>query len=162
MEAGILLGSNQGKRLELLRQAAEQLAQRAGSIVALSKVYETGAWGLEEQPDFLNQVAIVETALNPGLLLSALLTAEEKLGRIRQERWGPRLIDLDMLYYGPEIVQTPGLQVPHPALHLRRFTLVPLAEVRPDWKHPLLHQSAAGLLAECPDQLPVWEYRGIY
>ncbi|WP_205502077.1 2-amino-4-hydroxy-6-hydroxymethyldihydropteridine diphosphokinase [Rufibacter psychrotolerans] len=151
----LLLGSNLGDRLFYLREAAAQLSAVFGKTVQKSKLYETAAWGLEDQPPFLNQVLVFETRFTPRVVLALTQRIEQDLGRIRKERWGARVIDIDVLFYGQEILETPQLHLPHPQLHLRRFTLTPLAEVAPEFVHPVLQKTMTQLLQECPDPLEV-------
>jgi 2-amino-4-hydroxy-6-hydroxymethyldihydropteridine diphosphokinase len=153
--AYLLLGSNLGDRAAYLQQARQTLAATAGAIVAASSYYETAAWGLEDQPAFLNQVLAVCTALPAPELLAACQATEQQAGRERKQHWGARTLDVDILLYGQEIIATPTLVVPHPALPARRFALVPLAEVAPQQLHPQLHQTVAELLTNCPDPLAV-------
>lgn len=153
--AYLLLGSNLGDRAAYLQQAQRALATTAGEIVAASAYYETAAWGLEDQPAFLNQVLAVRTELPAAALLAACLATEQQAGRERRQRWGSRTLDVDILLYESEIIATPTLIVPHPALPARRFALVPLAEIAPQLVHPQLHQTVAELLARCPDPLAV-------
>lgn len=151
----LLLGSNLGDRAARLAQASHDLTTSAGRLVAASALYETAAWGLEDQPAFLNQVLVIETALPASALLTACLAAEQQQDRERQVRWAARTLDVDILLFGEEIIQTPTLTVPHPALPARRFALIPLAEVAPRLVHPQLGRTVAALLATCPDPLPV-------
>jgi 2-amino-4-hydroxy-6-hydroxymethyldihydropteridine diphosphokinase len=153
--AYLLLGSNLGDRAARLAQARHDLAATAGRLVATSALYETAAWGLEDQPAFLNQVLVVETELAALPLLAACLAAEQEQGRERLVRWAARTLDVDILFFGQEIIAAPTLTVPHPALPSRRFALMPLAEVAPQLVHPQLHRTVAELLASCPDPLPV-------
>ena len=153
--AYLLLGSNLGDRVAHLQHAHTELAATAGEIVAASALYETAAWGVEDQPAFLNQVLAVRTSLAAPALLAACLATEQLAGRERRLRWGARTLDVDILLYGQEIIATPTLIVPHPALPARRFALVPLAELVPQLVHPQLHLTVAELLASCPDPLPV-------
>jgi 2-amino-4-hydroxy-6-hydroxymethyldihydropteridine diphosphokinase len=153
--AYLLLGSNIGDRAAYLRQARQALDAAAGEVVAASALYETAAWGVEDQAAFLNQVLAVRTTLAAPALLAACLATEQLAGRERQLRWGARTLDVDILLYGPEIIATLTLTVPHPALPARRFALVPLAEIAPQLVHPQLHLTIAELLAQCPDPLPV-------
>jgi 2-amino-4-hydroxy-6-hydroxymethyldihydropteridine diphosphokinase len=153
--AYLLLGSNIGDRAALLQQAQAELAATAGIIEAASAFYETAAWGLEDQPAFLNQVLAVRTALAAPALLAACLATEQHAGRERRQRWAARTLDVDILLYGDAIIQTPTLTVPHPALPGRRFALTPLAEIAPQLVHPQLRQTVSELLVSCPDPLAV-------
>lgn len=137
--AAIGLGGNVGDAAATLRQAAQALDALPGTrLLRLSRLYRTPAWGVEDQPDFVNAVALVQTALAPRPLLEALLEVERRFGRdrARERRWGPRTLDLDVLLYGAQVVDEPGLQLPHPRLHLRAFALAPLLEVAPDAEIP--------------------------
>lgn len=151
----LLLGSNQGNPLENLRAAAREIDSRAGKIVRLSSYYKTAAWGIAEQPEFYNQVLEIQSNRPAKILLEELLLIEQEMGRVRVQKWGPRVIDIDMLFYGQEILDTPDLKIPHPGIPIRRFTLVPLTEIAPDWQHPLIKKSMAELLAACEDNLAV-------
>jgi 2-amino-4-hydroxy-6-hydroxymethyldihydropteridine diphosphokinase len=128
------LGANLGPREDTLRQAIRLLDEADGvDVVATSSLRETEPVGVVDQPRFLNGAAAVDTALAPQELLSVLLGVEQRLGRVRDgTRWGPRTIDLDLLLYGDEVVEEPGLRVPHPRLAERRFVLEPLAELDPE------------------------------
>jgi 2-amino-4-hydroxy-6-hydroxymethyldihydropteridine diphosphokinase len=126
------LGANLGPREITLQRAVELLAEADGvDVLAVSQLRETEPVGVVDQPPFLNGVVQVETTLVPRVLLDMLLEIERALGRVREERWGPRTVDLDLLVYGGETVDEPGLRVPHPRLHERRFALEPLAELEP-------------------------------
>jgi 2-amino-4-hydroxy-6-hydroxymethyldihydropteridine diphosphokinase len=151
----LLIGGNVGDRHGNLEQASKLVETHAGKIVKRSSIYETAAWGKEDQPAFLNQVLHVETGLEPAALLQAVLKAEEEMGRTRQEKYGPRTIDIDILLYDDIILETNELTVPHPQLHLRRFALMPLAEIAASKIHPALKKSIDELLLECPDKLSV-------
>lgn len=151
----ILLGSNLGNRMQLMQDAAEQISIHIGRLSNSSSYYETKAWGNEAQPDFLNQVLVCETAQKPIDVLNSCLSIEKKLGRDRKEKWGSRTIDIDILYFGNEIIALPELKIPHAFLHERRFTLVPLAEVLPDFVHPVFNFSSKQLLDRCTDGLEV-------
>jgi 2-amino-4-hydroxy-6-hydroxymethyldihydropteridine diphosphokinase len=127
------LGANLGPREETLRRALELLERSPGvDVLAVSELRETEPVGVIEQPRFLNGAAALETSLSARELLDLLLEVERTLGRVRDERWAPRLIDLDLLLYGAETIDEPGLDVPHPRLHERRFALEPLAELDPE------------------------------
>lgn len=135
VRAYVGLGANLGDREATIRRAVELLGKVEGvDVVAVSTLRETEPWGPVEQPPYLNGVAVVETRLEPRALLDVLLDVERRLGRVRVplERWGPRTVDLDLLLYGDVVVDEPGLGVPHPRLHERRFVLEPLAELAPD------------------------------
>ncbi|MBN8822403.1 MULTISPECIES: 2-amino-4-hydroxy-6-hydroxymethyldihydropteridine diphosphokinase [unclassified Spirosoma] len=147
----LLLGANLGDRIKTLHRASELLADRVGDVAKRSAIYETAPWGVTDQPTYLNQVLGVETTLPPDELLRQTQAIEQALGRVRLERWGARLIDIDMLYYDQLIIQTPQLTIPHPYLHQRRFTLVPLAEIAPNFLHPILQKKTLELLTECTD-----------
>ena len=126
------IGANLGPREETLRRAVELLGRADGvEVVGVSELRETDPVGVVDQPPFLNGAVSVETTLSPRALLDLLLEIERSLGRVRGERWGPRVVDLDLLVYGNEVVDEPGLHVPHPRLHERRFALEPLARLEP-------------------------------
>ena len=156
--AYLLLGSNIGDRVAHLQHARQHLAATAGELVAASSLYETAAWGLEDQPAFLNQALAIRTALDAPALLAACLATEQQAGRERHQRWAARTLDVDILFYGEAIIQTPTLTVPHPALPSRRFALVPLAEIAPQLVHSQLRQTISELLAICPDSLEVVKF----
>jgi 2-amino-4-hydroxy-6-hydroxymethyldihydropteridine diphosphokinase len=131
------IGSNLGDREDNLRRAVELLSAEQGvEVMAVSEIRETEPVGPVEQGAFLNGAVRVETGLGPRELLERLLAVEQRLGRVREERWGPRTIDLDLLLYGDEAVDEPGLTVPHPRLHERRFALEPLADLAPSLEIP--------------------------
>ena len=156
--AFLLLGSNLGDRLAFLSFAITSLRESAGEIKTLSSVYETAAWGNTEQQAFLNQVLELQTSLLPEQLLAQIHHIEKAAGRVRTEHWGPRELDIDILFFGKQLVNLPDLAVPHPQLHLRRFTLLPLAEIAPDLVHPTLHKTVFDLLQSCPDKLEAHLY----
>jgi 2-amino-4-hydroxy-6-hydroxymethyldihydropteridine diphosphokinase len=153
--AYILLGTNLGDRFHLLHAAIDLIRTEIGSLISISSIYETAPWGVLDQPSFLNQVIAVSTHLIPAELLQVSLHIEQKLGRVRHEKWGARLIDIDMLYYEQEIILSDDLIVPHPRLHERRFTLAPLAEIAPHFLHPILNKTNEELLLICGDSSDV-------
>lgn len=150
--AYLALGANLGDRQAQLAGARTQLAAAPGvRVAAASPLYETDAvGGPAGQPPFLNAVLRVETTLAPRALLELCLAVEQHFGRRRDERWGPRTLDLDLLFYGDAVLDEPGLVVPHPQLHRRRFVLVPLAALAPGLLHPVLGRSVRELLADLP------------
>ncbi len=131
------LGANLGPREQTLRRAVELLAGAEGvEVFAVSELRETEPVGVVDQPPFLNGAVALETTLSPRALLDLMLEVERSLGRVRAERWGPRVVDLDLLTYRNDVVDEPGLHVPHPRLHERRFALEPLAELDPELEIP--------------------------
>jgi 2-amino-4-hydroxy-6-hydroxymethyldihydropteridine diphosphokinase len=143
------LGSNLGDRRALIGAAIDRLQPRR-----VSTIVETEPWGVADQPRFLNAVAEIESELAPGALLDRLLDLERDLGRVRDERWGPRTLDLDLLLYGDRQMKTPSLTLPHPRLHERLFVLEGLAELRPDLRIPGLDRSVRDLMDACRGIVP--------
>jgi 2-amino-4-hydroxy-6-hydroxymethyldihydropteridine diphosphokinase len=157
----ILLGSNLDQRERNLEQAERFIQSVIGKPILSSSVYESSAWGVKAQPDFLNKVIQVETILNPFELLKTLLEIELKLGRIRTEKWGPRTIDLDILFYDDLVYYDDQLTIPHAGIPCRRFTLLPLVEILPDYIHPVYAKPLTWLLERCEDQGKVQPYSTI-
>lgn len=153
--AYLLIGGNLGNRSANLQKAVFNIEQTCGKIVQSSAIYETSAWGLTQQPAFYNQALILSTPLSPEDLMRQLLKIETQMGRTREIKMGPRVIDLDILLIDQLVQHTQLLQLPHPALTMRRFALMPLAEIAPDLVHPILQKSMQTLLEICPDQLDV-------
>jgi 2-amino-4-hydroxy-6-hydroxymethyldihydropteridine diphosphokinase len=151
----ILLGSNLGNRQENLDRARQEISRYIGRIVTTSSVYKTAAWGNTNQPDFYNQVIEIQSLSDPGKLLLDTQFIEQSMGRIREEKWGPRIIDIDILFYGDSILTSEALTIPHPEISNRKFTLLPLAEIAPDFIHPHFKKSVLQMLASCNDDLPV-------
>jgi len=147
------LGSNEGNRSENLRAARQGISQLIGKIAKQSKIYETQPWGNTEQESFLNQVIMINTTQEPREMLEYIGKIERQLGRQRKvgEKWGPRPIDIDILFYGRRIIRDKGLTIPHPELHQRAFVLVPLMEIAPTLEHPILQQPIDELFMACDD-----------
>ncbi len=154
-KAYLLTGGNLGNRAQSLATARLYIEQQCGNITKTSSLYETAAWGKKDQPSFLNQVLEIQTALTPRRLLRKILNIEKQIGRIRTEKYGPRIIDIDILLFNTEIHNYSLLKIPHPELQNRRFVLVPLAEIAPSVTHPVFKKSIKELLAICPDKLEV-------
>jgi len=151
----ILLGTNIGDRNKNLATALLAIDPGLGKVLKKSSVYLTAAWGKSDQEPFYNQVVELKTTLLPHDLLKALLQIEQNMGRSRKDTWGERIIDLDILLYGNEKIETRDLVIPHPHMASRRFTLVPLNEIAPEFIHPVYQKSTAELLEGCPDKLSV-------
>jgi len=154
-KAYLLTGGNMGNREKNLARAKKLISEQAGKVTRASALYETAAWGKTDQPSFYNQALELETTLPPKDLLKLLLEIEKKLGRQRDEKYGPRTIDIDILLYGDQIFNDPQLRIPHPELQNRRFALTPLAEIGPGLVHPVFKKSITELLAICSDTLEV-------
>ncbi len=152
--AYLLLGSNLGNKLAQLQNAREQIVAKVGAIVQSSSLYESEPWGFESEEWFVNQVLKVETTLAPEALLAINQQIEQALGRERKQtgHYESRTMDIDILFYDDVILQTDNLTIPHPHLHERRFTLLPLAEIAPSLQHPALKKNIATLLEECGDK----------
>ncbi|MGM1431056.1 2-amino-4-hydroxy-6-hydroxymethyldihydropteridine diphosphokinase [Sphingobacterium lactis] len=153
--AYLLLGANIGNPVQQLQDARAEITDRIGPITQASSLYESEAWGVEDQPIFLNQVIQVETEYTVQRVLQDIMKIEILLGRIRGQRWGSRIIDIDILYFNSEIVHEEDLQVPHPYIQERNFTLIPLVEIAADYIHPIFKKSNTELLRESTDPLNV-------
>jgi 2-amino-4-hydroxy-6-hydroxymethyldihydropteridine diphosphokinase len=154
----LLLGSNMGNSKACLAKAKTQIEKNIGNISRQSSLYSTAAWGNTKQPDFLNQVIIVETELTALQTMQTILNIEKKMGRVRTAKNAPRIIDIDILFFNKKIIDQPELTVPHPQIQNRRFVLVPLNQLSPNLKHPLLKSTVHQLLMHCPDKLNVKKF----
>ncbi|MDQ1332310.1 MAG: dihydroneopterin aldolase / 2-amino-4-hydroxy-6-hydroxymethyldihydropteridine diphosphokinase [Bacteroidota bacterium] len=147
------IGSNLGKRDDNILEAIKKIRELIGPVVNSSSVYETKPWGFRSKNDFLNMVIEVDTKLKPSGLLGRLLMIESLLGRVRKgKKYTSRIIDIDILLYNDMVMENEVLVIPHPRMHERKFVLVPLCEIAPDFMHPLLKKSISELLKECPDK----------
>lgn len=154
----LLTGGNTGDREKNLAKAKELIQQECGMVVQQSSLYETAAWGKTDQPVFLNQALEIKTSLTARQLIRKILKIEKLMGRVRKEKYGPRLIDIDILLFNNEIHHYKFLTLPHPEMQNRRFALLPLSEIAPDIQHPILKKTIATLAEECKDELPVKKY----
>lgn len=151
------LGSNMGEKVRLISEAVAIIAQ-LGTIEKLSSLYKTQPWGNEAQDFFLNMVLTMKTGFEPRDLLGKLMQIEAVIGKEKKKHWGPRKIDLDILYFGQKIILDNSLIIPHPFLHLRNFVLVPMNEIAPDFLHPIFRKTTKELLEQCPDDSKVEMY----
>lgn len=147
----LIIGGNIGDRLSLISQAKQLLNEKIGKVGLISSLYETEAWGGVSKGNYLNQIVALESELSAEEVLDKALQIEKALGRQRDIKWGNRTMDIDILYDGDQIIDTPHLKIPHPYLHLRRFVLVPLVEIAPDFIHPILKSTSTLLLENCED-----------
>ena len=157
-KAYLLLGSNMGNSKTQLVKAVRNIEKKIGSLTRLSTLYSTAAWGNTRQPDFLNQVIIVETELTASQTMQIILQIEKQMGRIRTVKNAPRIIDIDILFFNKEIIDQKQLIIPHPQIQNRRFVLVPLNQLSPNLLHPVLKKSVHQLLIHCPDTLNVKKF----
>ncbi len=150
------LGSNLSQPARNVQTAFATLCALDGvETPLLSHLYLTPPFGIQDQPEFVNAVAKLQTNMDPRAVLDALLLIEEKMGRVRKEKWGPRLIDLDLLFFGDQIIDEEGLEIPHPGIQERDFVLVPLLDIAPEWRHPILGKSIRDLASALPDTASV-------
>ncbi|MEO6637453.1 MAG: 2-amino-4-hydroxy-6-hydroxymethyldihydropteridine diphosphokinase [Ginsengibacter sp.] len=156
----VLVGGNMGNRRENLEKALSWLEKEIGMVTKSSSIYETEAWGNNAQPDFYNQAHIIDTKLSAIEAMKNILEIEQKMGRVRTLKNAARLIDIDILFFNVEVINEPGLIVPHPEIANRRFVLAPLNELSPDLIHPFLHKSIHQLLSTCEDSLEVTPVTG--
>lgn len=153
--AYLLLGSNLKNPEQQLFSARNLIAAEMGEILKTSSLYTTAAWGNTDQPDFLNQVIVVNTYFSAETLMETILKIEKNMGRIRTQKNAPREIDIDILFFNNDIINLPELIIPHPLLQERKFVLIPLSEIAPNYKHPILLKTTQELLEICTDSLDV-------
>jgi 2-amino-4-hydroxy-6-hydroxymethyldihydropteridine diphosphokinase len=147
------IGANLGDPVAACREAMDVLSSHPGiRVVRTSALYRTEPVGKTDQGWFVNAVALCSTSLSPGRLLEDLAAIENRFGRSRYERWGPRTLDLDIVAFGDLVIETVALTLPHPRLHERKFVLIPLLEILPEWKHPLLRRSVRKMLEDLGDK----------
>lgn len=151
----LLLGSNLGDRKQLLAEARILIEEKVGTLVRISPVFETAAWGRTDLPAHLNQAVLVNTRLAPLDVLDRIQEIETQLGRHRQEQWGTRTMDIDIIFYDQEVIELERLKVPHPLLQERRFALTPLNTIAGRYLHPVLKKTVTELTEQCKDPLPV-------
>ncbi|MDD3877068.1 MAG: 2-amino-4-hydroxy-6-hydroxymethyldihydropteridine diphosphokinase [Bacteroidales bacterium] len=150
----LLLGSNIGERTEFIKLAVKMIKQNIGAVELLSHMYETEPWGFECPQWFVNQAISVKTNLSSEQLLNTVHIIEHELGRQRMEgnrSYAPRSIDIDILFYGQEVIETPFLTIPHPEIENRKFALLPLMDIAPNYVHPLSHKTVLDMYKDCPD-----------
>jgi len=152
----LAIGTNIGNRAANLELAISSIQASVGVVELQSSIYQTAAWGLENQADFYNQVICVKTELEPIVLLEECQEIEKTMGRVRKENWGPRVIDIDVLFFNDKTIKNTRLTIPHPYLQDRNFVLVPLCEIAEDWIHPIFQKKIVTLLEECQDELEVF------
>lgn len=151
----LLLGSNQGNKDHFLAFARQEISRQIGAIITSSSIYKSAAWGKQDQDDFLNQVLKIQTFRQPKEVLFILQKIEQQAGRKRIEKWGTRTLDIDILFWDDLILNEPDLKIPHPGIPHRKFTLIPLAEITPDFLHPEFQLTIQQLLKSTDDTLKV-------
>jgi 2-amino-4-hydroxy-6-hydroxymethyldihydropteridine diphosphokinase len=151
----LLIGGNLGNRIENLAMARSLIENELGKIIKASSIYETAAWGITKQPDFLNQVLLIKTKFSPEKMMQLILSIENKMGRVRTQKNASRIIDIDILFFNDEIISNENLTIPHPEIQNRKFALIPLNEIASDLVHPVFKQSIKNLLSTSKDKLQV-------
>lgn len=153
--AYLLIGGNLGNRIENLTKAISAIEKDIGKIIKVSTIYQTASWGITDQPDFLNQVLLVTTKFSAAETMQIILSVENKMGRIRTLKNASRIIDIDILFFNDEIINSRLLTIPHPEIQNRKFVLIPLNEIAPQLLHPVFKQSIQNLLSTSKDKLEV-------
>jgi 2-amino-4-hydroxy-6-hydroxymethyldihydropteridine diphosphokinase len=156
----LLIGGNLGDRKQNLDLAVFNISKTVGKIKKRSAIYESKAWGKTDQPDFLNQVILLESKNNANEILNKILKIETNMGRNREEKWAERLIDIDILFFNDAIIETENLKIPHPLIQERMFALKPMAEIDTNFIHPILNKTISELIENCKDELFVEIYKG--
>ena len=157
-DAFLSLGSNRGDRKLHLKTALAKLnALEKTEIISVSNLYSTAAWGKEDQPDFLNMAVGIKTFFQPEILMKKIIRIEEEMGRVRMEKWGPRIIDIDILMFGNEKINSETITLPHPEMHKRKFVLVPMKDIAAEIIHPVYNKSIDRLAEECADPLEIFD-----
>ena len=151
MRVFLSLGGNLGNTQEIFEQSYPAIENKVGKILQKSSLYRTAAWGFKDQADFINQVILLESELNPQEILTEIQAIEKQFGRERIVTWGPRTLDLDILFIEDLIVQNEKLQIPHPQIQNRKFILIPMHEIAESFEHPVLKKSIAELILETTD-----------
>lgn len=155
----IALGANMGNTFLNIINAQEHIEKNIGPITKYSSLIQSQPWGnVHQQNDFLNRIIIVETVMSPETVMDKLLEIELQMGRVRKEKWGPRIIDLDMIYYGDRIIHSKSLEIPHPRLQERKFVLFSLNEIAPEYLHPVAKKTNHQLFLECTDNSEIHLY----
>ncbi len=161
-QAILLLGGNLGNRKLLLIEAISKIEKRCGKVIKKSKIYESEAWGFETDNNFLNQALAIETNMHAFDLLLELQQIEKELGRTvktkQNQEYSSRLIDIDILFFNNEIIDIKGLTIPHPRMHLRKFTLNCILDIAPDYIHPVMNTTIKNISNDCTDKTKVWQY----
>lgn len=158
-KAYLLTGGNLGNRQALLKRAATLLNKYCGHVIRRSSLYETAAWGNTDQPAFLNQVLVLETKMDAATLMKKILSIEMQMGRSRKNKWEPRIIDIDILFFNKDIINSELVTIPHPHIPNRKFVLAPMNELSPAFIHPVSGKNMHQLLLQCKDKLNVEKMR---
>jgi 2-amino-4-hydroxy-6-hydroxymethyldihydropteridine diphosphokinase len=156
----LIIGGNLENRIRNLEYCRRLIAERIGQLMRVSGIYETAAWGKEDEPAYLNQVLLIHSEKSAEEVLTSSLAIEHELGRTRNKKWEARLIDIDILFYNNAVINLPNLHIPHPRMQDRKFVLFPLCEIAENYVHPLLNKTVSEMLTACKDPLEVKLYFG--